>query len=80
MVSVPATRTDRYFIDDHSLEALGALRPCFLDMLGVLAEVETNLRRERHLEGLPRRISFLAHCATSSKAKFMWKRAKGEWV
>ena len=27
---------------------------CFLDMLGVLAEFETNLRRERQLEGIAR--------------------------
>jgi len=27
---------------------------CFLDMLGVFAEFETNLRRERQLEGIPR--------------------------
>jgi DNA invertase Pin-like site-specific DNA recombinase len=25
---------------------------CFLDMLGVFAEFETNLRRERQLEGI----------------------------
>ena len=27
---------------------------CFLDMLGVFAEFETNLRRERQLEGIAR--------------------------
>jgi DNA invertase Pin-like site-specific DNA recombinase len=27
-------------------------RQCFLDMLGVFAEFETNLRRERQLEGI----------------------------
>jgi DNA invertase Pin-like site-specific DNA recombinase len=36
---------------------------CFLDMLGVFAEFETNLRRERQLEGIrrqrpPRRAAF----------------------
>jgi DNA invertase Pin-like site-specific DNA recombinase len=29
-----------------------AAGPCFLDMLGVFAEFETNLRRERQLEGI----------------------------
>jgi DNA invertase Pin-like site-specific DNA recombinase len=29
-----------------------AARKCFLDMLGVFAEFETNLRRERQLEGI----------------------------
>jgi Resolvase, N terminal domain len=30
----------------------GAAGKCFLDMLGVFAEFETNLRRERQLEGI----------------------------
>jgi DNA invertase Pin-like site-specific DNA recombinase len=30
----------------------GATDKCFLDMLGVFAEFETNLRRERQLEGI----------------------------
>ena len=29
-----------------------ATSKCFLDMLGVFAELETNLRRERQLEGI----------------------------
>jgi DNA invertase Pin-like site-specific DNA recombinase len=29
---------------------------CFLDMLGVFAEFETNLRRERQLEGIVARL------------------------
>ena len=31
-----------------------AISKCFLDMLGVFAELETNLRRERQLEGIQR--------------------------
>ena len=30
---------------------------CFLDMLGVFAEFETNLRRERHLEGIAKAMA-----------------------
>ena len=35
-----------------SLGASTAAGKCFLDMLGVFAEFETNLRRERQMEGI----------------------------
>jgi DNA invertase Pin-like site-specific DNA recombinase len=35
-----------------SMRGCDAAGKCFLDMLGLFAEFETNLRRERHLEGI----------------------------
>jgi DNA invertase Pin-like site-specific DNA recombinase len=37
---------------EHPIDASTAAGKCFLDMLGVFAEYETNLRRERQLEGI----------------------------
>ena len=34
------------------IDTSSAAGKCFLDMLGVFAEFETNLRRERQLEGI----------------------------
>jgi DNA invertase Pin-like site-specific DNA recombinase len=47
---------------------------CFLDMLGVFAEFETNLRRERQLEGItrPRRRGSTRDASRVS----MWPRWK----
>ena len=42
-----------------------ATSKCFLDMLGVFAELETNLRRERQLEGIQ-----------SAKEKVVYKGGK----
>ena len=37
---------------EQPIDTATAARKCFLDMLGVFAEFETNLRRERQLEGI----------------------------
>jgi DNA invertase Pin-like site-specific DNA recombinase len=37
---------------EQAIDSGTAAGKCFLDMLGVLAEFETNLRRERQLEGI----------------------------
>jgi DNA invertase Pin-like site-specific DNA recombinase len=37
---------------EQPIDTSTAAGKCFLDMLGVFAEFETNLRRERHLEGI----------------------------
>jgi DNA invertase Pin-like site-specific DNA recombinase len=37
---------------DQPIDTSTAAGKCFLDMLGVFAEFETNLRRERQLEGI----------------------------
>ena len=36
----------------HPISTKDATSKCFLDMLGVFAELETNLRKERQLEGI----------------------------
>src|SRR5262245_37003375 len=38
--------------DGMAFDTSTAMGKCFLDMLGVFAEFETNLRRERQLEGI----------------------------
>jgi hypothetical protein len=37
---------------DATIDTSTAAGKCFLDMLGVFAEFETNLRKERQLEGI----------------------------
>ena len=37
---------------EQPIDTSSAAGKCFLDMLGVFAEFETNLRRERQLEGI----------------------------
>jgi DNA invertase Pin-like site-specific DNA recombinase len=37
---------------DQPIDTTTAAGKCFLDMLGVFAEFETNLRRERQMEGI----------------------------
>jgi DNA invertase Pin-like site-specific DNA recombinase len=37
---------------EQPIDTSTAASKCFLDMLGVFAEFETNLRRERQLEGI----------------------------
>jgi DNA invertase Pin-like site-specific DNA recombinase len=37
---------------EQPIDTSTAAGKCFLDMLGVFAEFETNLRRERHREGI----------------------------
>jgi DNA invertase Pin-like site-specific DNA recombinase len=42
---------------------------CFLDMLGVFAEFETNLRRERQLEGIPKAEAARSPAAAAQRAE-----------
>jgi DNA invertase Pin-like site-specific DNA recombinase len=37
---------------EQPIDVSTAISKCFLDMLGVFAEFETNLRREQRLEGI----------------------------
>jgi len=39
-------------VTEQPIETSTAAGKCFLDMLGVFAEFETNLRRERQMEGI----------------------------
>jgi DNA invertase Pin-like site-specific DNA recombinase len=39
-------------VDGMAFDTTTAMGKCFLDMLGVFAEFETNLRKERQLEGI----------------------------
>lgn len=41
-------------VDGQAFDTSTAMGKCFLDMLGVFAEFETNLRKERQLEGIAR--------------------------
>ena len=41
-------------VTEQPIDTSTAAGKCFLDMLGVFAEFETNLRRERQLEGIAR--------------------------
>ena len=50
---------------EQSIDTGTAAGKCFLDMLGVFAEFETNLRRERQLEGI-----------ASAKARGVYKGRK----
>jgi DNA invertase Pin-like site-specific DNA recombinase len=53
---------------------------CFLDMLGVFAEFETNLRRERQLEGIARAKAegvYKGRPASLDAAKVRAMKAKG---
>jgi DNA invertase Pin-like site-specific DNA recombinase len=57
-----------------------AVGKCFLDMLGVFAEFETNLRRERQLEGIARAKAEGVHKgrpASIDVAKVRAMKAKG---
>jgi DNA invertase Pin-like site-specific DNA recombinase len=50
---------------EQPIDTSTAAGKCFLDMLGVFAEFETNLRRERQLEGI-----------TDAKARGVYKGRK----
>jgi DNA invertase Pin-like site-specific DNA recombinase len=50
---------------EQPIDTSTAAGKCFLDMLGVFAEFETNLRRERQLEGI-----------ASAKARGVYKGRK----
>ena len=65
-----AKRRDRKPIDTTS-----AAGKAFLSMLGVFAEFETNLRRERQLEGIA-----AAKARGVYKGRLMRPRSRGFWV
>jgi DNA invertase Pin-like site-specific DNA recombinase len=46
---------------EHPIDTGTAAGKCFLDMLGVFAEFETNLRRERQLEGIAKAKAARVH-------------------
>jgi DNA invertase Pin-like site-specific DNA recombinase len=46
------TRIDRLARSEQPIDTSTAAGKAFLDMLGVFAEFETNLRKERQLEGI----------------------------
>jgi DNA invertase Pin-like site-specific DNA recombinase len=48
----PCRRAALSFKATEQVDTSRAAGKCFLDMLGVFAEFETNLRRERQLEGI----------------------------
>ena len=48
----PARQGHRVQCTEQPVDTSTAAGKCFLDMLGVFAEFETNLRRERQLEGI----------------------------
>jgi hypothetical protein len=50
---------------------------CFLDMLGVFAEFETNLRRERQLEGRPRPLACSSGAGLERRAQVREMKAQG---
>ena len=49
---VPVIFSERMIPRAASIDTSTAAGKCFLDMLGVFAEFETNLRRERQMEGI----------------------------
>jgi len=59
---------------------IGCFIKCFLDMLGVFAELEANLRRERQLEGIASakaRGVFKGRKASIDPAKIKQMKAEG---
>jgi DNA invertase Pin-like site-specific DNA recombinase len=48
---------------EQQIDTGTAAGKCFLDMLGVFAEFETNLRRERQLEGIAKAKAAADHPA-----------------
>jgi DNA invertase Pin-like site-specific DNA recombinase len=55
---------------------------CFLDMLGVFAEFETNLRRERQLEGIAKAKAagvYKGRPASIDAAQVRAMKAQGLW-
>jgi DNA invertase Pin-like site-specific DNA recombinase len=52
---------------EQPIDTSTAAGKCFLDMLGVFAEFETNLRRERQLEGIAK--------AKAARQSLTWSRS-----
>src|SRR5436190_5532846 len=65
---------------EQPIDTSTAAGKCFLDMLGVFAEFETNLRRERQLEGIAKAKAagvYKGRPATIDVAKVKDMKAKG---
>jgi DNA invertase Pin-like site-specific DNA recombinase len=65
---------------EQPIDTSTAAGKCFLDMLGVFAEFETNLRRERQLEGIARAKAegvYKGRPASIDVAKVRAMKAKG---
>jgi DNA invertase Pin-like site-specific DNA recombinase len=65
---------------EQPIDTSTAAGKCFLDMLGVFAEFETNLRRERQLEGIANakaRGVYKGHKASIDAAKVRQMQADG---
>jgi DNA invertase Pin-like site-specific DNA recombinase len=65
---------------EQPIDTSTAAGKCFLDMLGVFAEFETNLRRERQLEGIAKAKAagvYKGRPASIDAAKVRQMRAKG---
>ena len=65
---------------EQPIDTSTAAGKCFLDMLGVFAEFETNLRRERQLEGIARAKAegvYKGRPASIDTAKVRAMKAKG---
>ena len=70
---------------EQPIDTSTAAGKCFLDMLGVFAEFETNLRRERRLEGIAKAAGVTPHCHESqlrypaSKLTSCMRRTAPHW-
>ena len=65
---------------EQPIDTSTAAGKCFLDMLGIFAEFETNLRRERQLEGIARAKAegvYKGRPASIDAAKVRAMKAKG---
>ncbi len=65
---------------DQPIDTSTAAGKCFLDMLGVFAEFETNLRRERQLEGIAKAKAtgvYKGRPATINAARVQELKARG---
>jgi DNA invertase Pin-like site-specific DNA recombinase len=65
---------------EQPIDTSTAAGKCFLDMLGVFAEFETNLRRERQLEGIAKAKAagvYKGRPASIDAAKVRQMKAKG---
>ena len=65
---------------EQPIDTATAAGKCFLDMLGVFAEFETNLRRERQMEGIAKakeRGVYKGRKPTIDRTKIMSLRKKG---
>ncbi len=65
---------------EQPIDTSTAAGKCFLDMLGVFAEFETNLRRERQLEGIANakaRGVYKGRRASIDPAKIKQMKAEG---